>query len=115
MAILCLAQSRADGVMIGRGAQGAPWRLAQVGAALWGRPAPVVPKGADLAALVIGHYQDVLSFYGRDLGLRCARKHLGWYLDAAGVTRGDILTESDPDRVLRLLRHAFTESEAVAA
>jgi tRNA-dihydrouridine synthase B len=110
-----LAQSRADGVMIGRGAQGAPWRLAQVGAALWGRPAPVVPKGADLAALVIGHYQDVLSFYGVDLGVKVARKHLGWFMDEAKVTtdRDAILTSQDPAQVERLLSRAFlSQTEA---
>ena len=109
------AQSGADGVMVGRGAQGRPWRLAEIAHALHDTPAPVIPMGDALGEMVAEHYSDMLSFYGRDLGLRCARKHLGWYLDAAGVTRGDILTESDPDRVLRLLRHAFTESEAVAA
>ncbi len=109
------AQSGADGVMVGRGAQGRPWRLAEIAHALHGTPAPVIPTGDALGDMVAEHYSDMLSFYGRDLGLRCARKHLGWYLDAAGVTRGDILTETDPDRVLRLLRHAFTESEAVAA
>ncbi len=40
-----LAQSGADGVMIGRGAQGAPWRLAQIAHALYGAPAPVIPQG----------------------------------------------------------------------
>ena len=111
-----LVQSGADGVMIGRGAQGAPWRLAQVGAALWGRPAPVVPKGADLADLVIGHYQDVLSFYGVDLGVKVARKHLGWFMDEAKVTttRDAILTSQDPAQVQTLLARAFL-SEAEAA
>ncbi len=109
------AQSGADGVMVGRGAQGRPWRLAEIAHTLHGTPAPVIPHGDALGDMVAEHYCDMLSFYGRDLGLRCARKHLGWYLEAAGLKRGDILTETDPDRVLRLLRHAFNESEAVAA
>lgn len=108
-------QSGADGVMVGRGAQGRPWRLAEIAHALHGTPAPVIPQGDALGDMVAEHYSDMLSFYGRDLGLRCARKHLGWYLDAAGVTRGDILTESNPDRVLHLLRHAFSDAKAVAA
>ncbi len=103
------AASGADGVMVGRGAQGRPWVLAQIAAALHGCRAPVVPQGAALADLVARHYEAILSFYGRDLGLRVARKHLGWYLDAAGVPRGLVLSEEDPASVLRTLPDAFTQ------
>ena len=112
-----LATSGADGVMIGRGAQGAPWRLAQVAAALHGLPAPVPPEGAALAAMIAGHYDAMLSFYGITLGLRVARKHLGWYLDEAGLARHRdlLLTEADPARVDRLIRDIFSGSERQAA
>jgi len=109
------AQSGADGVMVGRGAQGRPWRLAEIAHALHGTPAPVIPQGAALADMVAGHYEEMLTFYGHDLGLRCARKHLGWYLDAAGITRRDMLTEGDSSRVLRLIRDVFSDTEARAA
>ncbi len=111
-----LAQSGADGVMVGRGAQGAPWRLAQIAAALYGTPAPVVPVGADLAAMVIGHYDQVLDFYGPGLGLRVARKHLAWYLEAAGVSHGRdaILTATDPGLVRTLLYEAFVTQRVAA-
>lgn len=104
-----LLQSGADGVMIGRGAQGAPWRLAQIAAGLYGRPAPKIPSGSALADLVIEHYDQILEFYGRDLGLRVARKHLGWYLDAAGRpdAREDIVTATDPATVRTLIEDAF--------
>ncbi|MCB6177106.1 tRNA dihydrouridine synthase DusB [Rhodobacter sp. Har01] len=109
-----LAESGADGVMVGRGAQGAPWRLAEIAHALHGTPAPMVPEGADRAALIVAHYEDMLSFYGRALGLRCARKHLGWYLDEAGLpqAREAILTATDPGRVIRLVTETFAELEA---
>jgi tRNA-dihydrouridine synthase B len=112
-----LSQSAADGVMIGRGAEGAPWVLAQVAHALHGAPAPVVPEGRVLADLVIGHYESALSFHGRDLGLRCVRKHLAWYLDRAGATvlKPAILTETDPARVTAMLHRAFTEPLRSAA
>lgn len=110
-----LDQSGADGVMVGRGAQGMPWKLAEISHALYGTPAPEIPKAEALADLVAEHYEAILGFYGKSLGLRCARKHLGWYLDSAGVTRGDMLTESDPDTVLRLIRDAFTDPERQAA
>ena len=103
--------------MVGRGAQGRPWLLAQIAAALYGRPAPVVPQGAALSALIAGHYEAILSFYGRDLGLRMARKHLGWYLDAAGAQahRPAMLTATDPAWVLALIARAFGDAERLAA
>lgn len=117
-----MQQSGADGVMIGRGAQGAPWRLAQVSAQLFGTPAPKVPQGDDLCHLIVAHYTDILEFYGRDLGLRVARKHLGWYLDeeahrssADPALRDAILTATDPAQVIALLGQAFTAPAEEAA
>jgi tRNA-dihydrouridine synthase B len=101
------ARSGAAAVMIGRGAQGRPWLLGQVAAALAGRPVPVAPTGAALRAVVAEHYEAMLEHYGRALGARVARKHIGWYLAAAeadpGFRRG-VLTEAEPARVLRALR-----------
>lgn len=112
-----LALSGADGVMVGRAAQGQPWLLAQIAARLYGTPAPVVPQGAALADLVVGHYEDMLGFYGLALGVKVARKHLGWYLAAAGmaVPRGTILTCESPAPVIRALRAAFANPESAAA
>ena len=112
-----LRQSGADGVMIGRGAQGAPWVLAQIAHDLHGTAAPVVPQGADLAALVGGHYEAMLSFYGTELGARCARKHLGWYLEAAGLGqhRETLLVTQSPRQVLHMIDRIFTSGERQAA
>lgn len=112
-----LAQSGADGVMIGRGAQGAPWKLAQVAAGIYGTPPPDIPTGSGLVDLVATHYEDMLAFYGSALGNRVARKHLGWYMDGASVDpelRKALLTERDPAAVLRLLPAALL-SQKVAA
>lgn len=98
--------SGADGVMIGRAARGRPWLLAQIAAGLEGRPRPAAPVGARLADHIIAHYEDMLAFYGRDLGLRVARKHLGWYLDrleGAGDLRARIMRLTDPGEVIRAL------------
>jgi tRNA-dihydrouridine synthase B len=74
-----LEQSRADGVMIGRGAYGRPWLLGQV-MHWWrtgeARPAPGIDEQY---ALVVEHYNRMLDHYGRDTGVKMARKHLGWY------------------------------------
>jgi len=107
-----MALSGADGVMIGRGAQGRPWQLAEVAAALFGTPAPVIPTGAARVDMVARHYEAMLSFYGTDLGHRVARKHLGWYMDDAhteAALRKAILTEAAPVKVLRALPAALGE------
>jgi tRNA-dihydrouridine synthase B len=111
-----LRLSGADGVMIGRGAQGAPWRLAEVAHEVYGTPAPKVPEGGARARMILDHYDDMLGFYGRDLGLRMARKHLGWYLEEAGLphAREAILTSTDPAEVIGLLQLAFAELELAA-
>jgi len=104
-----LAQSGSDGVMIGRGAQGKPWLLAQVAHDLFGAPAPVIPQGAEFARMVADHYEAIIRFYGEVIGLRVARKHLGWYMDTSNTPadlRRAMLTASSPADVHRLIPSA---------
>lgn len=105
-----LAQSGAAGVMIGRGAQGKPWALAEISAQIFGLAPPDIPRGCQLSDLVAEHYEDILSFYGNELGVRIARKHVGWYIDAAqGSTglRASLMRETDPKIVLATLPEAL--------
>ena len=105
-----LSQSGAQGVMIGRGIQGRPWLLAQVAHEIYGTAAPQIPKGAAFADLVLGHYEEMLRFYGTKLGLRVARKHLGWYMDHAGTpnaARRSVLTAKTPEETMLLLPAAL--------
>lgn len=113
-----LRLSGADGVMVGRGAQGRPWMLAQIAHDLFGTPAPDVPTGSALADLVGTHYDEMLRFYGADLGCRVARKHLGWYMDTAGTDtalRRLILTAGDVREVARLIPEAMAQHQRQAA
>lgn len=112
-----LRLSGADGVMIGRGAQGAPWRLAEVATDLYDRPSPEIPSGPDLIDMVRAHYEDMVAFYGSALGTRVARKHLGWYMGRAGTPlplRKAVLT-GDHTTVLRLLPDALDPAHEAAA
>lgn len=110
--VACRA-SGADGVMVGRGAQGAPWRLAQIAHALHGTTAPDVPAGNALCDFISEHYEAMLSFYGNDIGLRLARKHLGWYADAAGAPlKPQMMVSDTPRATLALIRSAFSERVA---
>ncbi|WP_378213478.1 tRNA dihydrouridine synthase DusB [Aquicoccus sp. G2-2] len=113
-----LNASGAAGVMIGRGAQGRPWLLAEIGHALFGTAAPIVPHGGTLFRMIADHYEAMLSFYGKTLGTRVARKHLGWYMDAAGTpaeVRRAVLTGQDVAYVLSLLPEAICAAEPEAA
>lgn len=115
----CLQQSGADGVMIGRGAQGRPWVPSQIGAALDGGDPVAIPPLAEIGRIAIDHYQDLLSMGDVEHLVRIARKHLGWYgehLDDPAAYRAEVMTETDPDAVMRAVERHFTSGrERVAA
>jgi len=74
-----LEQSGADGLMIGRGAYGKPWLLGQV--MHWWRTGENIPTPSfdEQYAVLVEHYNRMLEHYGREVGTKIARKHLGWY------------------------------------
>lgn len=113
-----LEQSGAAAVMIGRGAQGQPWMVGQVGAALAGRP--VAPAPRDAVAIVCEHYEGMLEDYGISVGLRAARKHLDWYLDGFGIRLGkderrELLNLETPEAVLARIAAVFGDDFRSAA
>jgi tRNA-dihydrouridine synthase B len=106
-----LERSGADAVMVGRGAQGRPWHIGW----LAGHAAPSQPE---IAGLVVEHYEAMLELYGREAGLRHARKHLGWYLDrfAPDLPTGEkaaIMISKDPAEVARRMTAALTGNTVV--
>ena len=117
-----LDASGADAVMVGRASYGQPWLPGAIARAAGFQPAADSAAPADLAGYATDHYEAMLTHYGRDAGLRHARKHLGWYFDkhavgeAAGLRRR-ILTSTQPDEVIRLLSDALAPAgqEAKAA
>jgi tRNA-dihydrouridine synthase B len=115
-----LAESGAAAVMLGRGAQGRPWVVGQIGAGLSGRIAPAAPEGGALADLIASHYEDMLADYGTAIGLRVARKHLGWYADAAGLsldkaTRNALLENENPKEVVAMIGRIYSGEWKAAA
>jgi nifR3 family TIM-barrel protein len=80
-----LAQSGADGIMLGRAALGRPWLAAALDRGLGGSGLSLEgePDRSERLAIVMEHLALSLSFYGDDLGLRVFRKHLGAYIEAA--------------------------------
>ncbi|MEQ1769037.1 MAG: tRNA dihydrouridine synthase DusB [Devosia sp.] len=112
--------SGADAVMIGRGAQGQPWMVGQVGAALAGEPGAQTPVDDQLAGIVAEHYEGVLSEYGIEVGVRAARKHLDWYLEASGravpaALRTKLLNSLVPAEVHSLIATIFGSGLQAAA
>jgi tRNA-dihydrouridine synthase B len=74
-----LDRSGADGVMIGRGSYGRPWFLRQVIHYLRTGERLPAPSLAQQLQTVLAHYEAMLLHYGVAVGMRIARKHLGWY------------------------------------
>ena len=105
-----LAESGADGVMIGRGAYGRPWFVRQVADWLRGRRRlPDPPLSAQLR-IVLGHYEDMLTHYGTEVGSRIARKHIAWYsrgLSGSAEFRAAINQTVDVERVKALIRSFY--------
>lgn len=102
-----LAQSGADGIMIGRGCYGRPWFVHQASEWLGSRKrVPDPPLTAQLA-IVESHYDDMLSHYGTDVGVRIARKHVAWYskgLPGSAEFRAAVNRTVEPGQVKTLIR-----------
>ena len=105
-----LKASAADGLMVGRAIRGRPWLLNEIAADLWGFQKYNLINSGTLTDLIVSHYEDILSFYGNELGVKVARKHLGWYMEYGDVlteVRRSILTEEFPKKVLSKLKTVF--------
>ncbi|MBL8700211.1 MAG: tRNA dihydrouridine synthase DusB [Alphaproteobacteria bacterium] len=105
-----LTQSGADGVMIGRGACGRPWFLSQVIRFLAtgersAEPGPEVQRDT-----LLEHFDAILAHYGRDVGVRMARKHIGWYakgFPGAAEFRARAMTLADPATIRAAITDAW--------
>ena len=74
-----LRQTGADALMVGRGAQGRPWIFREIGHFLrTGELMPALPP-CEVGEILLGHLKHLYAFYGEVIGVRIARKHLGWY------------------------------------
>jgi nifR3 family TIM-barrel protein len=115
-----LDMSGADAVMIGRGAQGQPWLPGQIGRRLENGKAEAAPSLAEQLAHIRVLYDEICRHYGLRIGLKHARKHLGWALEIAAECsraptetlkswRQRILTSEDPRGVHRSLQNAYDD------
>lgn len=113
-----MEQSGANGVMIGRAAQGQPWILRDTIAYLKGEGVPQRPSMDEIHVLVRRHYDDILEYYGEQKGVGLARKHLAWYCHGyrgANEFRNAINVMRDPVEVRRAIDDFFLGCEVMAA
>ena len=108
-----LRRSGADAVMIGRGCQGRPWHAG----VLAGHAGPAASEISDF---VVEHYRAMLDHYGAEVGVRHARKHLGWYLDRhardlAPEAKASIMTSKDQGFVVDALQRALSGNDGARA
>jgi tRNA-dihydrouridine synthase B len=119
-AVSALEMSGADAVMIGRAAQGQPWLPGQIARRLETGVVESAPSLAQQLKYIRALYDEVCNHYGLRIGLRHARKHLGWALEVAArcsraptltlkTWRERILTSDDPHRVHRSLEDAYDD------
>jgi tRNA-dihydrouridine synthase B len=115
-----LAASGADAVMVGRAARGRPWFLGQVGEYLATGKSPADPPLAMQRDVLLELYDSWLHHSGHARGMREARKHVGWALEAAAASlgrtaawakgwRATLLCEADPLLVMRGIGDAFDD------
>ncbi len=111
-----LDATKADGLLIGRAAQGRPWIFREIAHYLATGETLPPPDADEVCAILVEHLENLYTFYGETQGVRIARKHLGWYAKdrpenaafRAVVNRAETATEQ-----LRLTREYFAEADAL--
>jgi nifR3 family TIM-barrel protein len=117
-----LQASGARGVMVGRGAYGAPWMPGRIAAFLASGKDPGNPDLEVQRDIALEHVEAMLVHYGRELGLKNSRKHIGWYLASSGAGeatvkawRAKLCTALEPQRVLAGIGAFYSGAESLAA
>ncbi|MGI4776121.1 MAG: tRNA dihydrouridine synthase DusB [Janthinobacterium lividum] len=106
----CLEKSGADGIMVGRGAYGKPWFVAQLIHYLRTGKELLSPPIAIQLETILEHYDSMIEYYEGDTGMKLARKHIGWYssgLPNSGEFRGMINCLNDPVEVRSQLKQFY--------
>jgi tRNA-dihydrouridine synthase B len=105
-----LADSGADGVMVGRGTYGKPWLISQIIEYMRTGTRIAAPSLDVQYETLMEHYEDILTHYGVEAGVRIARKHIGWYtkgLHSSADFRNEVNRIEDPAKVKQALRDYY--------
>jgi len=109
-----LQVTNADGLMIGRGAQGRPWIFRELNAAVDPTAETTQLEKNELRDTMLGHLSELHRFYGENTGVRVARKHLTWYcenLEDADEFRHQVVRVDSASEQLRLTKQYFLGNE----
>jgi tRNA-dihydrouridine synthase B len=119
-AVQVLNETQADGVMIGRGAQGQPWIFAQINHYLATGQLLAAPEVSEIAQIMQEHVTLIHQFYGPVMGPQIARKHVNWYaakFDTDKQFRRRFNAIEDPLDQLKAIEtyfHSVSESSAMS-
>lgn len=105
-----LRVTQADGIMIGRGAQGQPWIFENLNEVLENSGGKTPVEKRDLRAIILGHLSELHRFYGEKKGVRVARKHITWYFERLaykGEIRHQAVRADNAENQLRLIEEFF--------
>jgi tRNA-dihydrouridine synthase B len=106
-----LRKTRADGLMLGRAAQGRPWIFREVAHFLKTGATLPQPSPVEIRDILLEHIERLHAFYGEPSGVRIARKHLAWYAKGHpqhSEFRGIVNAAESAREQLRLAREYFT-------
>ncbi len=95
-----LSYTGADAIMIGRGAQGRPWIFREINHFLKTGTKLAAPLKEEVRSILFGHLKDLHQFYGDFMGVRIARKHVSWYMQALDVSSGSCVEQGKAFRAI---------------
>ncbi len=110
-----LELTQADGLMIGRGAQGQPWIFRKLNNLLNKNPQETRLEKDELRAIILGHLSELHRFYGEQKGVRVARKHIVWYFERlaySGEITHQAVRADSAQQQLRLIEEFFERDDA---
>jgi tRNA-dihydrouridine synthase B len=112
-----LRRTGADGLLVGRAAQGRPWIFREIAHYLAAGTELPPPSPVEVRDILLGHLEALYAFYGEVQGARIARKHVGWYCKDhdAGALRAAVNASEDPRVQMDAVRAHFETRGALAA
>lgn len=113
-----LQTTQADGLMIGRAAQGKPWIFNAINHYLQHGTELTEPSAAQISAILSEHLQNLYTFYGEETGVLVARKHISWYskgMSNAAEFRRQVNIVKDAKSQLQAISDFFAQQQSLAA
>ena len=108
-----LKESQADGIMIGRGTYGKPWFINQALHFIKSGTILPDPSPSEKLQIITNHYDHMIEYYGKDIGVKISKKHIGWYsasLDNSAEFRSQINCSNDHNFIRDKITDFFSQN-----